>query len=105
MKAIETLSDNIEEELEDACKYIDLALDVKDTDQTSAEMYYQLSIEEMGHMEKLHKRVVDIIAEYRKAHGDPPPEMQWRYDYLHKKHMEKATKIKVKQGLYKEMKG
>lgn len=102
MEAIETLSNKIEDELEDACSYIDLALDVRDTDQASAEMYYQLSLDEMGHMEKLHKRVVDIIAEYRKENGDPSPDMQWRYNYIHKKHTDKAVQIKAKQLIYKE---
>ena len=53
-------------------------------------------------MDKLHNRVVAVIEQYRKEHGDPPAEMQWRYDYLHKKHIDKATRIKVKQALYKE---
>lgn len=104
MKSIETLSDKIEEELEDACDYIDLALNSKDSDPTTANLYYQLSMEEMGHMDKLHRRVVDVIAEYRKENGDPPPEMQWRYDYLHKNHIEKTAKIKIKQAMYNESK-
>lgn len=102
MKSIAEISEDIEDELEDACKYIDKALNYKESDPVTADMFYQLSMEEMGHMERLHKRVVDMITEYRKIHGDPPPEMQWRYDYLHKKHMEKSVKIKVKQMMYKE---
>lgn len=102
MELIAKISSEIEEELEDACKYIDEALGYKDSDRITADMYNQLSIEEMSHVDRLHKRVVDIIAEYRKKNGDPPPEMQWRYDYLHKMHIDKATKIKVKQAMYKE---
>ena len=102
MEKIQEISDKIEEELEDACDYIDLALEYKESDKGTADMYDQLALEEMGHMEKLHKRVVDLISEYRKEHGEPPPEMQWRYDYLHKIHIAKATKIKVKQMMYKE---
>lgn len=102
MQKIAEISEEIEEELEDACKYIDKALEYKESDKASADMYYQLSIEEMGHADKLHKRVVDLINDYRKTNGDPPPEMQWRYDYLHKIHINKATKIKVKQMMYKE---
>lgn len=100
MKLIQLLSDKIEDELEDACSYIDEAL--KAEDKATADLFYQLSLEEMGHMEKLHARVTAVISAYRAEHGDPPPEMQWRYDYLHKQHMDKALRIKVKQGIYKE---
>lgn len=102
MTVIQELSEQIEEELEDACNYIDKALHTLDKDKATADLYAQLSAEEMGHADKLHNRVVAVIEQYRKEHGDPPAEMQWRYDYLHKKHIDKATRIKVKQALYKE---
>ena len=102
MKLIQLLSEKIEEELEDACSYIDEALQYKSEDKATADLFYQLSLEEMGHMEKLHARVAAVITAYKAANGDPPPEMQWRYDYLHKQHMDEALAIKVKQGIYKE---
>ena len=71
MQLIAGISDDIEEELEDACKYIDKAMRLKESDKITADMYYQLSVEEIGHMEKLHKRVVDVIAEYRRTNGGP----------------------------------
>ena len=102
MKKIEEISDNIKDELKDACKYIDLALKYKESDKTTADMYYQTSVDEMGHVDRLHKRIVDLISEYRKTNGEPPPEMLWRYEYIHKLHMEDATEIKVKQMMYKQ---
>lgn len=102
MKLIQILSEKIEEELGDACSYIDLAMEYADTDKLTADVFAQLSAEEITHSEKLHSRVVAVIEAYRKEHGDPPPEMQWRYEYLHKKHINKALEIKVKQALYKE---
>ena len=102
MVIIQELSDQIEEELEDACNYIDKALNTMGTDKATADLYAQLSAEEMGHVDKLHTRVVAVIEQYRKENGPPPAEMQWRYDYLHKKHIDKAMRIKVKQALYKE---
>ena len=102
MVKIDEISKDIEDELKDACKYADKALKYKESDRISGDMYYQLSVEEMGHVDKLHKRVVDLISDYRKENGDPPPEMQWRYDYLHKIHTDKATEIKVKQMMYKQ---
>ena len=101
MKIIKCLSSKIEEELHDAQAYIDLAMRWKQDDPPTAELFYELSTEEMGHMERLHKRVAELITDYRNTHGDPPKEMMVLYDYLHEKHIGEATEIKVKQGLYK----
>ena len=51
-------------------------------------------------MNKLHDMVVDLIEAYRQKTGEPPKEMLTLYDYLHAKHKETATQIKVKQGMY-----
>ena len=45
--------------------------------------------------------VKELIEDYRKEHGDPPKEMMVLYDYLHEMHIGTATKIKIKQGMYK----
>ena len=55
----------------------------------------------MGHMEKLHQEVAELIEEYRKENGEPPKEMMTLYEYLHEQHIKTATQIKVKQGMYK----
>ena len=101
MKIIKCLSEKIEEELEDAESYIELAIKWKDEQPDAADLFYQLSTEEMGHMEKLHKEVVMLIEDYRQKHGEPPKDMMTLYDYLHEKHIAKATRIKVTQGMYK----
>lgn len=101
MKIIKCLSEQIEDELEDAEKYIDLAMKWKTDEPDTAELFYELSTEEMGHMQKLHDEVAELIEEYRKEHGEPPKEMMVLYEYLHEKHIGKATEIRVKQGMYK----
>lgn len=101
MQLIANLSDMIEEELEDAEKYIRCAMKHKDDHPALAVTFAKISAEEMGHVALLHDQVVAIIAEYRKEHGDPPERMQGIYEYLHKKHIEKANSIKVLQGLFK----
>ena len=101
MHIIKCLSEKIEDELEDACAYIDLALKWKQEEPDTAELFYELSLAEMEHMDKLHQEVVELIEEYRKEHGDPPKEMMTLYDYLHEKHIGKAMRIKVKQGMFK----
>ena len=101
MKIIKCLSEKIEDELDDAQGYIDLAMKWKQDEPDTADLFYELSVEEMGHMEKLHKEVVDLIEDYRQKNGDPPKDMMTLYEYLHEKHIGKATEIRVKQGMYK----
>lgn len=101
MKIIKCLSELITEELKDADKYIDLAEKWKSDEPDTADLFYQLSTEEMGHVDKLHEEVKALIEDYRKEHGDPPKEMMVLYDYLHEMHIGNATKIKIKQGMYK----
>ena len=102
MKIIKCLSELIEEELHDADKYIELAMKWKADEPDTADLFYELSGEEMGHFEKLHEEVKELIEEYRKEHGEPPKEMMALYDFLHEKHIANAMQIRVKQGIYKE---
>ena len=102
MKIIRCLSEKIQEELADADAYIDLAIAWKDDDEEAADLFYELSKEEMGHVDKLHEQVTAEIEEYKRTEGDPPEGMKELYDWMHKKNLEEAMKIKVKQGMYKE---
>ena len=101
MKIIKCLSEKIEEELHDASEYVELAMKWKTEYPDVAELFYELSQEEMGHMEKLHEAVQDLIEQHRAKTGEPPKDMMTLYEYLHEKHMHTATEIKVKQGMYK----
>ena len=101
MKIIKCLSELIDEELHDADKYIELAVKWKTEEPDTADLFYELSTEEMGHVDKLHEEVTELIEEYRKAHGEPPKDMMVLYEYLHEKHIGTATQIKVKQAMYK----
>lgn len=101
MKIIKCLSELIEEELHDADKYIELAMRWKSDEPDTADLFYELSTEEMGHVEKLHNEVKELIEEYHKQHGEPPKDMMVLWDYLHEKHIATATQIRVKQGIFK----
>ena len=101
MKIIKCLAEKIEEELHDAEAYVELAIRWKDEQPETADLYYELSREELGHMERLHERVTDLIEEHREKHGEPPEGMMVLYNYLHEKHMATVTETKVKQGMYK----
>ena len=101
MKIIKCLSEKIEDELHDANDYVELAERWKEDHPDTADLFYELSVEEMGHMARLHDQVQELIEEHRKQHGEPPKDMMVLYEYLHEKHMATATQIKVKQGMYK----
>ena len=101
MKIIKCLAEHIEEELHDADEYISLAVSWKDDQPEAAELFYQLSLEEMGHVDKIHAVVAKLISDYRNQSGEPPKEMLSLYNYLHEKHIGEAMRIKVKQGMFK----
>lgn len=101
MTIIKCLAEKIEEEIHDAESYIELAMKWKDEQPEAADLFYELSVEEMGHMEKLHNEAVALIDDYKRQHGTPPTDMMVLWNYLHDKHTEYATQVKVKQGMYK----
>ena len=101
MKIIQILSEHIEEELDDSCEYIKKALEYKEEFPMVAKTFYELSLQEMNHMEMLHNDVKDLIEKHRREHGEPPAAMMAVYEYLHKKFIDKAAKIKVMQNQYR----
>lgn len=101
MKEIKMLMEHVEDELKDAHTYAELALEYKEADPETAELFYKLSGEEMTHMNALHKAVVRHIEEYRRQKGEPPEAMMAVYEYLHKRDIEKAENVGVLQNMYK----
>ena len=102
MKIIRCLSEHIEEELQDANTYIEMALNWKNEDADEAELFYELSKEEMKHVDMLHEEVTKKIQAFIETEGNPPRGMQELYDWMHKRHMEEAMRIRVKQGMFRE---
>lgn len=101
MKEIKTLMEHIEDELRDAETYAKLALEYKESDMETANVFARLSSEEMTHMEALHKRAVACISRHTQTKGTPPAEMMAVYEYLHKKNIDWAEKIGRLQGMYR----
>lgn len=102
MEIIKVLSEQISEELEDAEKYAKLALLHQTTHPELAKTYYDLSTEEMHHVDMLHANVTRIIEKHLKEHRDTPVPMMAVYEYLHGKHIEEATEIKIYQAQFRE---
>ena len=67
-----------------------------------ANMYYEMSMVEMTHVDKLHGAVVNLINEMKMKGVEVDPKMLAIYDYMHEKAIEKATKIKMMQEMYKK---
>ena len=101
MKIIKVLAERIEDELKDADTYIELAMAWKNEEPKTAQLFHELSLEEIGHVDKLHEDVAELITGYRQANGEPPKEMLALYDYLHEKHVGEAMRVKIKQQMYK----
>lgn len=99
MKEIKKISEQIDAELEDAEKYLKCAYKYKESNPILADMYYDLSVAEMGHVTILHEASVRLINEYK---GQFPEGMQTLYDYLHDRHIKWARKIKARQDEFKK---
>jgi len=102
MKVIKILSEKIEEEIKDAKEYADMSIRYKEDYPELSRTLYNLSLQEMDHMNLLHNEVTVIIRKYRETNGEPPAEMLAVYDYLHNRQIEKALEVKTLQNMYKE---
>ena len=101
MKIIEKISDHIDDEISDARCYAKWALEEKEAHGSLAEVLYSLSQDELKHATMLHGEVVRLIEQYRREHGDPPPEMMAVYEYLHRKEIERTAEVRQYHTLYK----
>ena len=102
MKDFEKLKNHIREEIRDAEDYIRDALACKDTCPERAEVYRRLAEEELGHMEALHAEIVREIKKWQAENGNPPPDMQAKYNVLHEIFTGDANKVRLMIKLYKE---
>lgn len=103
MKIIKALSEHIEDEIDGAEEYIKAAIKYKHEHPALSKILYDMSMDEMHHMDLLHGEVVKMIEEYRKEKGSPPAPMQAVYEYLHEKHIEEAKEVRMYQSEYREM--
>ena len=102
MKIIKLLSEKIEDEVCDAKSYAKLAVEYKDEYPELSRDFYNLSLQEMDHMNVLHNEVTTIIKRYRETNGEPPADMMAVYEYLHKKQIDMSLEVKTLQSMYKE---
>lgn len=102
MEIIKKLSKHIDSEIEDSINYAKAALKCKEDNKTLANVFYNLSIDELKHATLLHGEVVRMIEEYKKAKGEPPADMLAIYNYIHEEEIEKTQKAKTYQQMFHE---
>lgn len=102
MKVIRQISDLIGEEIEGAEEYAKGAIKYKEENPLLAKIMYDISMEELRHVDMLHGEVVKIISDFRREKGDPPAAMLAVYEYLHEKQIEAVNKIKMYQSHYRD---
>ena len=102
MRIIKEMSEMIEDELEGAEHYVKCAIKHKMDNPTLSAVFYEISTQEMRHVNMLHEEVVKVIKSYREKHGEPPETMMAIYDWQHERQIKKANEIKMLQTQYQE---
>lgn len=102
MKEIKELARNIREEIHDAEKYIDLAMETKSDYSSLADLYYTLCKEELGHANKLHGEAVKLIEKMRDTRRVPETMMDiWAFE--HEMLIRDEMDVKRKVERYQQM--
>ena len=102
MKLIKELTERIEEEIDGAEEYVKEAIKLKHEHPSLAKTLYDISNQEMTHIDMLHSEVVKLIEESRRTYGEPPAPMMAVYQYLHERHIDKVNNIRMLQNEYKK---
>ena len=101
MKIIKKIAEYIEEELEGAENYAKAALLHKDDNPQLAKVLFEISTQEMRHVDMLHGEIVKMIEQYRREKGEPPAAMLAVWEYQHERHIEEAKEVKLLQAEYR----
>ena len=98
MRIIKKLSEQIDEEIDDAMKYARCAVLHKDSDPMLSRMWAELSDQELKHMSRLHDAVVEIINRVQSEGRKIPDGMMEIYEYLHERNIERVSEVKTLLG-------
>lgn len=100
MKVIECMSEDIEKTLDMAEENIKTAIIYKNEYPVAAKSFYNKSVALMDSIKLSHDAIVSLIEGYRKEKGEPPVPMMAIYNYMHGRHISKATAIKSLQEMF-----
>lgn len=94
MKVIKSAVEIMDNQLEVAEHCAQEAIYYKEEFPKISAVYHKISQYAIDQCAALHAEVADIIAEYRKTHGDPPKKMQMIYDRQHENYIERMRTAK-----------
>ena len=95
MKVIAKIVDLIDDELDGAQQYAELALKWREAHPKLAEKVHELAGVEMMHVKQLHTEAARLIEEERSRSGEPPAAMLAVYDYEHNKQIKRAAETRA----------
>ena len=99
MKIIKTIAEKIREEISDAEEYAKLAMTNKANYPEMADVFLNLSKQELTHANLLHEQAERLIRDYRASGKEIPAGMQAVYDWEHGKMIDGVTRIKMMQDM------
>ena len=100
MTKIKRYVEDIADELKDAKKYMEIALEYKAAgDGARYNTYKDMSIQELAHSSNLHQFAVQDIEKLKAVYPDIPSEMMEKWNKAHVDYVEKAAWIKQMQAM------
>ena len=105
MTNIKKYKEQIEEELDGAKHYIEIALEYKAMGNGNPDnmdrynTYKAMSIQELEHATRLHQYAVQDVKKLKAVYPDVPPSMQDKWDKTHEEFVEKSAWIKQMQSM------
>ena len=100
MKIILHLKKQIEEEFEDAEKYICCATRYRSDYPELANTYHKLSTEECSHASELYAQMVELMEHFKKTKS-PPEALIEMWDDFKEDYIHETARIKMMQDIYK----
>ena len=86
MEYLEKYDCHINDEIDGACEYAEMAMEVKEQHPDLVRIFKEMAEQELGHAEYLHTIAEEMIRDDDSA---------LIYSYLHKRHKERIAKVKV----------
>lgn len=102
MIKIAIISDFIEDEIEGAEEYAQIALEYKALDKSMADAAYTAAMQELGHVDMWHTQITRMIKEQQASGKEVPAGMMDVYEWEHKKQIDAVIRIKLMLEQYKK---
>lgn len=98
MNSFSILLNLIEEEINDADRYANLALKMKNENPMLSNLFKTLSTEELSHEKRLSEALTQITSEMKKT-DEYSEGYKLMYDFMNSKRIESLAKVKVLQSM------